>query len=410
MTAVLIREIAAGGDGVGRLDDGMAVFVPRTAPGDVAEIAVTTRKARYARGRVVRIVTPSASRLAPRCPHYERDACGGCQLQHLAPESQGDAKRTIVREALRRIGHVPLTALDIVPAGDPWRYRTTITLAIDAAGRVGLHPWDRPGEVFPLDDCLITSASLMELWQALRPHLGRLPEGTTHLVFREDRTGGRHLIVRGGSPPWNPTRLAEALEGLAIWWEPRGGAARAVAGARTGFPAMAFAQVQPELADRIRREAVAALGEVAGRVVWDLYGGTGDGARLLAAHGALAWSVDADRSAVEWAAGQPPPDGAPQGSPVYLEGRVEEVLHRLPEPDAVLLNPPRAGAAVPVVAALDALGRAGRTRRAAYVSCDPATLARDLGRMAAFRVADVRAYDLFPQTSHVETLAVLEAA
>jgi 23S rRNA (uracil1939-C5)-methyltransferase len=149
---------------------------------------------------------------------------------------------------------------------------------------------------------------------------------------------------------------------------------------------------------------------VAGRVVWDLYGGTGDGARLLAGRGAAAWSVEVDRIAVEWAARQPAPPTAPAGSPRYLEGRVEEMLHRLPDPVAVLLNPPRSGAGARVAAALDRLARAGTLRRAAYVSCDPATLARDLGRLGAFRLAAVRAYDLFPQTSHVEALAVLETA
>jgi 23S rRNA (uracil1939-C5)-methyltransferase len=412
VTEVRIREIAAGGDGVGRLDDGIAVFVPRTAPDDLVEIELVARKPRYARARVVRIAAPSPRRVAPTCTHYERDACGGCQLQHLAPEAQLDAKRAIVREALRRIGGIPLEDVEIVPAAQAWRYRTTVALAIDDSGRIGLHPWDRPDAVFPLDDCLITRAPLMRLWQATRSHAGLLPAHATHLVMREDRTGDAHLIVRGGNPPWHAAALARALgdAAIAIWWEPQGGGARVVAGSQTGFPATAFAQVQPDLADRIRRDAVAALGDVAELPLWDLYGGTGDGARLLAARGARVWSVDANRSAVEWAARQPVPPGAPDGSPTYLEGRVEEVLHRLPEPGAVLLNPPRTGVGARVAAALNDLGLAGRTRRVAYVSCDPATLARDLARMPAFRVAAVRAYDLFPQTAHVETLAALEAA
>ena len=412
MTEVRIREIAAGGDGVGRLDDGIAVFVPRTAPDDLVEIELTARKPRYARGRVVRIMAPSPHRVPPPCPHYEGDACGGCQIQHLTPEAQLAAKRAIVREALRRIGRIPLEDVEIVPAAQAWQYRTTLTLAMDEAGRIGLHPWDRPDAVFPLDDCGITRAPLMRLWQGLKGHTGLLPPHTTHLVMREDRNGGAHLLVRGGHPPWSAAPLARALGdgAVALWWEPEDGAARVVAGSPTGFPATAFAQGQPDLSDRIRQDAVAALGDVAGLTVWDLYGGTGDGARLLAARGARAWSVDANRSAVEWAARQPAPPGAPEGSPAYLEGRVEEVLHRLPEPQLVLLNPPRTGVGARVAAALNELGQAGRARRVAYVSCDPATLARDLGRMPAFRVAAVRAYDLFPQTAHVETLAALEAA
>jgi 23S rRNA (uracil1939-C5)-methyltransferase len=415
VTAVQIREIAAGGDGVGRLAEGMTVFVPRTAPGDQVEITVTTRKARYARGRVVRVEAPSPLRAAPPCRHYVEDDCGGCQLQHLVPPAQLEAKRAIVREALRRIGHLPVESVEIVPPAQPLRYRTTVTLAIGADGRIGLHPWDRPDQVFDLDDCLIATPAVMGLWRALRPHAALLPRGATHLVLREDRSGGGHLVVRGGTPPWEAGPLARALGGAiqAVWWEPRGGAPRVVAGPTTGFPAVAFAQGQPVLADRIRRDAVEALGEVRDQIVWDLYGGAGDGARSLAARGARVWSVEVERTAVDWAARQPAPPGSPVGSPAYVDGRVEEVLHRLPGPAAVLLNPPRTGAGARVTGALDRLARHGPLRRVAYVSCDPATLARDLSRLGAagggLRLAAVRAYDLFPQTSHVETLAVLEA-
>jgi 23S rRNA (uracil1939-C5)-methyltransferase len=409
VTTVSIREIAAGGDGVGRLEDGRVVFVPRTAPGDVVELEVTSQKGRFARGRVARIVTPGPDRVDPPCPHYRRDACGGCQVQHLSQAAQLDAKRNIVLQALTRIGRRSAPALDISPSETAWRYRTTITVAGDDSGRFGLHPWDRPAAVFPLEDCLIAAQPLMDLWSAVRSRLELIPEGTTRLVLRLDREVGKHVLVKGGRAPWDWSALAAAVPGVAVWWQPEHGATRLVAGRTTGFPATAFAQNQPALADRIRSLAVDALEDVAGLRVWDLYGGTGDGARLLAARGAHVTSVDADRSATEWAAAQPRPEGSPAGSPAYLAGLVEEVLHRLPQPAAVLLNPPRTGLHLRVAAALERLAGTG-LRRLAYVSCDPATLARDLSRMTAFRLTRVRAFDLFPQTSHVETVAVLEAA
>jgi 23S rRNA (uracil1939-C5)-methyltransferase len=409
VTRVSIREIAAGGDGVGRLDDGRVVFVPRTAPDEVVEIEVTSQKGRFARGRVAQVVTPGPDRVDPRCPHYQRDACGGCQIQHLTQEAQLTAKRNIVRQALTRIGRRSVPEVEITPPEAPWRYRTTLTLAVDDAGRAGLHPWDEPDAVFPLVDCLITAAPLMDLWRELRTRLDLVPGETTRVVLRLDRDGGKHLIVKGGSPPWDWSGLEAALPDVALWWQPKGGAARLVAGEKTGFPATAFAQNQPALADRIRAVAVEELADVAGLPVWDLYGGTGDGARLLAAKGARVTSVDADRSAVEWASGRPRPEGSLAGSPAYVAGLVEEVLHRLPEPAAVLLNPPRTGLHARVASALERLAGAG-LRRMAYVSCDPATLARDLSRMPSFRLTGVRAFDLFPQTSHVETVAALEAA
>ncbi|HKI94002.1 MAG TPA: TRAM domain-containing protein, partial [Gemmatimonadales bacterium] len=401
-----IERIAAGGDGVGRLPDGMTVFVPRTAPGDVAEIEVTERHRRYARGRVLALETRSTLRVEPACQHYEADACGGCQLQHLSEEAQREWKARIVGDALRRIAKRDVQDPAIVAAPSAWRYRTKITLHVSADGsRIGFHPWDRPGHVFQLDDCRIAREALMRLWRVVRGAALHLPRGVESVVLREDRTGALHVVLLGGTPPWDPAALmrAIAMDGVSCWWQPRGGAARVVAGPSTGFPALAFAQIFPDLADRIRQDAMAGLGPVEAKVVWDLYGGVGDAARALADAGAKVWSVDADRTAIAWAERQ----GGTGRRITYVAGRVEEVLHRLPEPDLVILNPPRAGCHPRVTEALTRL--ASRVSRVAYVSCDPATLARDLGRMPGFGIVQVTACDLFPQTSHVETVAILEA-
>lgn len=405
MTVVAITRISAGGDGVARLPDGLVVFVPRTAPEDEAEVEVEERRKRYARARLVGLVRPGAARVEPECPHYTTDRCGGCQLQHLAPAAQLEVKRGIVGDALRRIGRRDVPDPEIVPAPAVWRYRTKITLAV-SDNRIGLHPHDSPATVFALRDCLITREPLMRLWSLVSSHRAPLPHEVEDLVLREDRAGGLHLIAGGGEEPWDAGPLAAAVgaEGVSYWWRPREGAARVVAGPRTGFPALAFEQVNPVLGSRIRDDAVSALGEVSGKVVWDLYGGVGDTARLLAARGATVWSVDRDRGAIEWARGQ-----EAGGRIHWVTGLVEESLHRLPAPDAVVVNPPRGGLVARASGALEAWGAGRSGARLAYVSCDPATLARDLARMPSLAVAQLRAYDLFPQTSHVEALAVLEA-
>ncbi|KPK03135.1 MAG: hypothetical protein AMS20_11390, partial [Gemmatimonas sp. SG8_28] len=107
---MLIRAIAAGGDGVGTLDDGKTVFVPRSAPGDTAEIAIVEHRARFARGRLVALLERGPERTEPDCPHYVEDECGGCQLQHLDYPAQLAAKRRVVGDALRRIGRLELDA------------------------------------------------------------------------------------------------------------------------------------------------------------------------------------------------------------------------------------------------------------------------------------------------------------
>ncbi len=411
MTRVEIQRIAAGGDGVGRLPDGMAVFVPRSAPHDVLTVEITERKARFARARLVRIEAAGPTRVSPSCPHYQADQCGGCQLQHLDPDGQRAAKSAIVGDAVRRLGRRTVDDPDVARAPAAWRYRTKLTLAVSADRHaIGLHPLDRPQEVFELDDCLIAAEPLMDCWHRVRDLRHLLPDGTTHLVLRLDRTGRLHLGVQGGMPPWDARPLAQAAGAeISLWWQPTRAAARVVAGPQPGFPALAFTQTSPALAEQIRTEAIDALAPTAGKTVWDLYGGVGDSARALAVAGARVWSVDADRSAVEWAQRQSAPAGVSQ-RPRFLHARVEEALHRLPPPDAVLLNPPRTGGHPAVFKALERLATAGAARWVAYVSCDPATLARDLARLPTYAIRLLRAYDLFPQTSHVETLTVLEAA
>ena len=401
---VAIRRIVAGGDGVGRLEDGMAVFVPRTAPGDEVQVEVIRRKRRHAHARLLDLTTPSDCRVEPACVHYTRDRCGGCRLQHLSPETQLAVKRGLVGEALRRIGKLDVSDPPIVASTLPWRYRSQVTLTA-AAGKIGLHRDDDPGAVFELEDCLIVRERVIQLWQLLRQHRDLLPLEMETLILKEDRSGVLHVVVVGGQERWDPAPLANRLTGHRVnyWWKPESGAARVVVGDRTGFPAVAFEQSNRELAQSIRVSAVEGLGPLDGKTVWDLYSGVGDTAELLARRGARVWSVDSSRAAVEW--------GREHGAVgvTRLVGRAEESLTRLPEPDAVVVNPPRTGLAAPVSRVLELWGRAAPGRRLAYISCDPATLARDLSRIPSLAVRSVTAFDLFPQTAHVESLALLEA-
>jgi 23S rRNA (uracil1939-C5)-methyltransferase len=408
MTAIHIERIAVGGDGVGRLPDGMTVFVPRTAPGDRVEIDVVERKRRYARGRVTRLVREGTDRVPAECPHYERDRCGGCQLQHMEVGAQRRAKAAIVGEALRRIGRRQVDDPEVVPAETPWRYRTRLTLAVRRS-RIGFHRHDAPEEVFDLEDCLLARRDVMAAWRSVRADRAVLPRGVSAIVLRVDRGGGLHVLVEStAGTGWDPAALGAAT-GATVWWRPPRGAARVVHGGTEAFPATAFEQVHPGLAARVRRDAVEGLGLSGGMVVWDLYGGVGETAGLIAEQGAEVWSVDRDGSAVAWAESHAGGTDAERRIHRIAEP-VELALRRLPEPARVVVNPPRGGLAREVSGALQRWGSAASGRRLAYVSCDPATLARDLGRLPAFAVTRVKAYDLFPQTSHVETMALLEAA
>jgi 23S rRNA (uracil1939-C5)-methyltransferase len=403
---VEITRIAVGGDGVGRLSDGRVVFVPRTAPGDRIRLREGSlqRHRNFARAALGEVAHAGQARVSPPCPHYVHDHCGGCQLQHLAYDAQLAAKRAIVGDSLRRIGKLDLPDPEITEALEEWRYRSKISM--EAKTTVGLHPYDRPNFVFPLADCHITDFRLMALWRELRGKLGMLPQPLTRLTLRLDRDERRHVIAESAGEPWlNADELRVALQGsvdgaVVCWWQPADGAARVVAGPATGFPATAFEQVNPGMGMLTRRWAVEQLGDVRSQTVWDLYGGIGDTAALLVERGANVVSVDADEKAVTWGRERLP-------AARFIAARAEDVLPSLPVPHAVVVNPPRGGLHWDVSLRLTS----APVSKLVYISCDPATLARDLSRLNVnYQLVAVRAFDLFPQTAHVETVAVLEAA
>jgi 23S rRNA (uracil1939-C5)-methyltransferase len=404
MSVVRILRQAAGGDGVGKLPDGKTVFVPRTAPGDLVTLADVRQHKRFARARLDRLIEASPVRVEPRCPHYMNDECGGCQLQHINYESQLLIRRSLVGEAVRRLGKRDIPDPPIVPATATYGYRTKLTLHASAdRRRIGLHPYARPNDVFDLEWCHITVPELMELWQAVRALRSFLPPRLIQIVLRLDRSGGRHVVVRvGPGEVWSGfDRLREELASrgvpASIWYQPEGGAARAVAGASEAFPATVFEQVNPDMGDRVRAFALDQLGSVSGERVWDLYAGIGEATAQLVERGAVVESIELDRRAVAEAEARGP-------SAQRHTGRVEDVLHRLRPPGLVIANPPRTGMDERVCRELNRLA----PRRLVYISCDPATLARDLQRLERFGLTLVQAFDLFPQTTHVETVATLE--
>lgn len=401
---VTIRGIAGGGDGVGTLPDGRTVFVPRTAPGDTVELADVRTHARFARGRLGRVITPGPGRVTPACGHYTREACGGCQLMHLDLPEQRTIKGRIVGDALRRLGRLDLPDPDVVPAPEPLAYRAKVTFAV-RQGRIGYHRVGRPDEVFEVERCLVARPAVAALHAALRSARAHLPPDAERVVLREDADGHPHLVVEtpGGRAWTTGAAMARALAagGVAttVWWHPADGAPRAMGGSATPWPATIFEQVHPEMGRMVRAAALEALGVVAGHVAWDLYAGIGDATVELCRAGAEVTSVESDPRAVAIAV-----ERGPLG-PQRLVGRVEDRLRELPTPDLIYTNPPRTGMDARVTEAIAASG----ARRIVYVSCDPATLARDLARLGAtHRVSGVMAFDQFPQTAHVECVATLE--
>ena len=398
-------RLAAGGDGVGKLEDGRTVFVPRTAPGDLVDLVGLRSHKRFARARVGRVVEPSTDRVAPRCPHYVRDECGGCQLQHLDPSAQREARRGFVGDALRRLARRDVPDPPLVASDREFDYRTKITLAVSADGRrIGLHRYDRADQVFELEWCHITVPELMELWQGLRHLRPLLPPRLQSVVLRLDRNGGRHAVFRtAAGEVWaGGTKLRDALaaRGLAatIWWQAEDGAPRAMAGAGEAYPATVFEQVHPAMGDRV------ALWRSPRWAPWPADAcGTSTPGSARPPQRSRRW-VRRSRASSPIAAPWPRRSGAahPRGatpaewstSSASSGGRTRDYQsapdrHGRPDPRC-----PRAPAAFPRRV------RLVRPRHPRARSLAP----------AGFRLAEVQAFDLFPQTAHVETVAVLDLA
>lgn len=403
-----IESIAAGGDGVAR-HEGLVVFVPRTAPGDVVRATVTVQ-GRFARGRVTAIEDASPARVTPPCPHYVDDRCGGCQLQHMAYDAQLAAKAGIVRDGFERIGRRTMALPAVHANASPWRYRRKLTLAMRrrANGRwiAGLHPHDAPGWVFDLRDCPITDERVLATWAEVRAAAALLPPDAPKLRGAVRLLGDGASFVLEGGRRWPRARdfLAQVASLRALWWVPEGGARRLVADRRESpEPGASFVQVNPMMAERLAAHVVERVRMHAPASVIDAYAGAGDVAVALATGGVRVTAIELDAEATAWSASR-----LPAGSRA-LAGRAEELLPSALPADVVILNPPRAGVDERVTATLAAaVGEvATRPRAVVYVSCNPATLARDVGRMAGWRVAHVESFDMFPQTAHVETVCEL---
>ena len=410
VTATLrVASIAAGGAGVSRLPDGRAVFIPRTAPGDLVELGVVREHRNWAEAELGRVIEPAPSRARPKCGHYVTDRCGGCQLQHLDEAAQRHAKSSIVGEALRRIGRLDIPDPEVEPAPLQWNYRHKVTLHQDAAGRIGFHPLGRPAETFDLARCEIAEESLNRLWTEVSRHRDLLPRPVEALILRRAPDGSLHVGItparargqwRGAAELQN--RLKDSGLDATVWVTPAASRrGEPVARDPGDFPPHTFEQAAPGMAGEIRAWAVEQLGPLSGRHAWDLYAGVGETTALLLGRGARVESVELDPDAV--AASR---QRNPAGRSAIHAGRVETMVRRLQPPHAVVTNPPRTGMDPRVVGELSAAS----PDRIAYVSCDPATLARDLRRLAGYRLSALRAFDLFPQTAHVESVAVLERA
>lgn len=410
--SVNIDAIAAGGDGVGRVD-GMAAFIPRTAPGDVVEASLVSH-GRFARGHITRVTTESPSRVQPLCIHYVEDECGGCQLQHMSEDAQRDAKARIVRDTLARIGkrEIPLPNVERSPKAWDYRQKLTLTLVRNSATRQwtgGLHPLGQADSVFALEECRITTPAIVTAWHAVRAASAWLPDGSSlRLTFRLIPDSARVALTVAGGISWKEWKtFAGRLNMLgALWWISSANERTELVAPETSHQhtAVNFVQVNPEMAARMHNVVLESVLSFAPKHVVDAYAGTGALSLALTQKGVSVSAIEWDHAAVALLRTQLSEGSAALAAPV--EEVIERAMFDPTSPDVVVLNPPRVGVDAFVTSTLELHASKG-PQAIVYVSCDPATLARDLKRLPSWRIQSIRCFDMFPQTAHVETVCVL---
>jgi 23S rRNA (uracil1939-C5)-methyltransferase len=394
-----------GGEGVARVE-GKAVFVPDTLPGERVRLRVVDDRARWARAELLAVLDPSPDRVAPPCA-YVPD-CGGCDLQHVASPAQRRLKTRVVREQLERLGGIaePPVA-PCLPVGPDTGYRTHARFHAAPDGRLGFH---RAGShvVVPIDRCLV----LTEDAQAVRDAVGDGTGAVEVAVRAHGSTGTAAAVLTPGPGPLDlpegdvdlllaqPDADPVAIRGDGVLRE-------VVADGSYRFRADAFFQVTTAGAAALVTHVLAAAGDVAGALVWDLYAGVGLLSLPLARAGAEVVAVEGHPGAADDARH----NAATAGLAVtVVADPVAAVTRRaaagdpdLEPPDVVVLDPPRTGAGERVVG--DLLGLAVPT--IVYVACDVAALARDARSLVAggYRLVAAQPLDLFPMTHHVEVVA-----
>jgi 23S rRNA (uracil-5-)-methyltransferase RumA len=440
-----IRRMGINGEGIGYYRK-QVVFVEGAIPGEVVVARVTGVERQFARARLVRVLKPSPHRKTPPCPVYE--ACGGCQLQHIAYPFQLRLKKELVEEAFfRYTGLRDLPIADTVGMDDPWRYRNKAQLPLKMLGsRVGMGMYSaRSHRLIEMGECAVQHPAVNGILETARrvveelgipvyderKHTGSL----RHLVGRVGIQTGEAQLVLVSRTPSLPRegelvkRLRACLPQLvsivlnvnprrtsAVWGEK----SRVLWGSETidevlgdrtySLSAPAFFQLNPEQTVKLYNEVKRAAALTGGETVVDAYCGVGTIGLWVARDAGRVIGMDTVPEAIRDARENARRNGI--NNVEYHVGRAEELLPRWVRegfrPDVVIVDPPRTGLGK---ALIDALIRI-RVPRLVYVSCNPSTLAKDADRLlkGGYRITRVVPVDMFPQTSHVEAVCSLERA
>ncbi len=399
-----LTGMAHGGAALGR-HEGQVIFVPYALPGETVRVELVDRHERYAHARLLQVLEPAPQRVAPPCAYFGPDGCGGCQWQHVAYEAQITFKAEVLTDQLVRIGRLvdpPVLPTVADPSG--WAYRNQARFHPAAESGLGFCT-TASQRVEPIDDCLILHPLLADLYDSLDLDL----PGLVALTLRAGTATGERMMVLETEDDEPPALLLDIpvscvlllADGTAVNLIGSNQFRETVAGSTYRISAASFFQVNTVQAERLVELVLDYVQPAPGETILDGYCGVGLFTVPLAQRAGLVVAVEIEPTAVQDLLFNTDDFDNVE----VVEGTVEAALASVDERlDAAVVDPPRTGMSHEE---LDGLIAAG-PRRIVYVSCDPATLARDGRRLAAagYRLLRAQPVDMFPQTYHVETVSL----
>ncbi len=358
-----IEKLVHGGAGVGEID-GKIIFVPFSAPDDVLDVEITNDHVNFAEAEITKIIEGASCRVDPPCPVFGR--CGGCQWQHISYDAQLEWKRLILVETLKRIGKVDSDVLPTLASPKQWNYRNRIQLHVDSRGRVGFYR-TKSKEVVEFEKCLIADERLNERLNSMRESLKFRSKG---IALRLQEGPARHASLA-------------ASQGEA------------------GGPS--FSQINTEQNENLKKLVCEWMEEVPHESVLELYAGAGNFTFGLAKIAKRVVASDIDGKSIKFAKERQREEEARNIE--FFCAPAEKAAAKFEAGcDAVLVDPPRTGCAEAIEAIVNLQPKA-----VIYISCDPATLARDVKTftLRGYTLKKSQPVDMFPQTFHIESVNLL---
>jgi 23S rRNA (uracil1939-C5)-methyltransferase len=398
---VTLDTYTYGGDALGRLPDGRAVFVPFAMPGEQVRLRLVEEKARYARGELVEVLQASQQRINPRCKHFT--ACGGCHYQHMPYPAQLAAKTAILRDQLERIGRLtdpPVQAA--VPSPQAWNYRNTVQFHQTSEGRLG-YVNAQGNAVLPIDECHLPALDLNTVW----PLFDLEPVEDLERIGLRLGSDGEVLLTLESPDPSAPDFKVD-FDLSAVYLGPERSILLAgndhvmidVLGRSFRVSAGSFFQVNLPIAEKMVIHLLENLPLGPQVSVLDVYCGVGLFSAFLAERTAEVIGVEAS----PYACFDFETNLDEFEMVTLYEGEAGEILPLLStHPQVVVLDPPRAGVERTALQAILQM----QPERIAYISCDPATLGRDARHLSegGYQLLQITPFDLFPQTYHIESIS-----